>query len=145
MTTTLKGFIISFSFLLILFLGYILFFGVSGLQELGAVLFILPAFPVVGVLLGFFSKFIQQRRFFKLMGMGLISIYLIALLFSCILVLTDESKSIGFLETISSIFLLGSAGFAIFGSFLLPLLAIGVFLLEKWTRENLNSILPEDN
>ncbi len=133
MQNLLKGLLISIFPLL----GLALVFSqidVTGIEELGALLFLIPAFPIIGLLLGYAATKIQTRRFLKLFLLGLVSIYIAAIILSFILIITDDSKIIQGFEIVSSVFFLGTVGFFIYGVFLIPILLFGIYFLERWTR-----------
>lgn len=133
MQNLLKGLLIS----TLLLAGLALVFSqidMAGIEELGALLFLIPAFPIIGLLLGFVATKIQTRRFLKLFLLGLLLIYIAAIILSFILIITDDSKMIQGFEIISSVFFLATVGFFIYGVFLIPILLFGIYFLERWTR-----------
>jgi hypothetical protein len=133
MNSLIKGLLISI--ILLFTIGILLFlFGIKQLQELGALYLLIPTFPIIGLTLGYAARIFQTKRYAKLLLLGLGLIYLSALLLSTFLILQDDSKSISMSEIPASIFFLSTTGFLIYGILIFPLLAFGVFILERWTR-----------
>jgi hypothetical protein len=107
----------------------------NGIEEFGALMFLIPTFPIIGLLLGYAATKIQTRRFLKLFLLGLLFIYIAAIGLSFILIITDDSKMIQGFEIVSSVFFLATVGFFIYGVFLIPILLFGIYVLERWTRQ----------
>ncbi len=133
MQNSLKGLLIS----ILLLAGLALVFSqidMNGIEEIGALLFLIPAFPIIGLLLGYAATKIQTKRFLKLLLLGLLLIYITAVSLSFILIITDDSKMTQGFEILSSVFFLATVGFFIYGIFLIPILLFGIYFLERWTR-----------
>ena len=133
MHNLLKGIMVS----ILLLLGLGIFLNQIGLKEigeLGALVILIPAFPIIGMILGYAATKIKTKRFGKLMLIGIILVYFAAIMLSIILITTDDSNMIKTSEMASSIFFLSTVGFIIYGIAILPFLTLGVFFLERWTR-----------
>jgi len=130
------------SILLLLGLGIFLNqIGLKEIGELGALVILIPAFPIIGMILGYAATKIKTKRFGKLMLIGIILVYFAAIMLSIILITTDDSNMIKTSEMASSIFFLSTVGFIIYGIAILPFLTLGVFFLERWTRPKEESSL----
>ena len=133
MHSLLKGFLISM--VLLLGLGFLFFLlGLKQVEELGALFLLVPTFPIIGLVLGFAANKIHTKRFLKLLFIGIIMIYSASVFLSTILILEDNSNTLKANEILSYIFFLSSVGFFIYGILVFPFLALGVFILERWTR-----------
>lgn len=133
MHSLLKGFLISM--VLLFGLGFLFFqLGLKQVEELGALFLLVPTFPIIGLALGFAANIIYTKRFLKLLFIGIIMIYFASVFLSTFLILQDNSNIIKGSEILSSIFFLSSVGFFIYGILIFPFLALGVFILERWTR-----------
>ena len=133
MYNLLKGIMVS----ILLLLGLGIFLNQIGLKEigeLGALVILIPAFPIIGMILGYAATKIKTKRFGKLMLIGIILVYFAAIMLSIILITTDDSNTIKTSEMASSIFFLSTVGFLIYGLAILPFFTLGVFFLERWTR-----------
>jgi hypothetical protein len=95
--------------------------------------FFLPII-LIGCILGLAGKRIYENRFQKLFLIGIFLVYLSSLFYAAAMVLSDESAIMKGREVVTGILMLGSTGFLIFGIFTVPLLALGVFLVELWTH-----------
>ena len=140
MYNLLKGIMVS----ILLLLGLGIFLNQIGLKEigeLGALVILIPAFPIIGMILGYAATKIKTKRFGKLMLIGIILVYFAAIMLSIILITTDDSNMIKTSEMASSIFFLSTVGFIIYGIAILPFLTLGVFFLERWTRPKEESSL----
>lgn len=133
--STLKGIIVSIFIAIPLLALYIFRTGFVNLDQYGLILFLLPAFLLNGLCLGFAANRIKTKRFVKLTSLGLALIYITSILLSFVLILNDSSKPTSFFEAIASTFFLATVGFVMFSFLLIPVLLIGVFVLERWTRE----------
>lgn len=91
-------------------------------------------FPVIGVILGRAGTRIRAGRLRKLFGLGLGLVYLTALLFAGAMILADRSGMIRAWDIPWSIFWLGSVGFVLYAAITVPVLLLGAFLIERWTR-----------
>lgn len=129
----IKGFLISI-FLLLTLGGIFYLTGFDNFFALGALIFLIPAFPLFGILLGHAGTVIQTKRFTKLFFLSIALVYFASFLLSTALVLTDQSEMIKGFEIPRSIFMLATIGFFIYGTVMLPFLILGVFILERWTR-----------
>ncbi|MBK6608630.1 MAG: hypothetical protein IPO06_15385 [Leptospiraceae bacterium] len=133
MHNLLKGIIVSI--LLLLGLGIFLYLiGLKEIGELGALTILIPAFPIIGLVLGYAGTKIKTKRFRKLLLIGILLVYCAAIMLSFVLITTDDSNMIKTSEMASSIFFLSTVGFIIYGIAILPFLTLGVFFLERWTR-----------
>ena len=102
MHNLLKGIMVS----ILLLLGLGIFLNQIGLKEigeLGALVILIPAFPIIGMILGYAATKIKTKRFGKLMLIGIILVYFAAIMLSIILITTDDSNMIKTSEMASSI------------------------------------------
>ncbi|MCX6549638.1 MAG: hypothetical protein NTY02_01295 [Acidobacteria bacterium] len=130
----LKGLALSFV-LLGLFLGVL--YAVLDLWGPPSTLLAFAAapFPVIGMALGYAAGRLRTRRFRKLFGLGVLFVYVTALGAAAIMMLGDASgRQEPVVTIIGSIFWLGSVGFVLYAFVTVPLLLLGVFVLERWTR-----------
>lgn len=100
---------------------------------MGAISFLIPVFPVIGIVLGYGAGRFQTRRYLKLFIMGLGLVFISGLGLAIFMVFTDPS-SVQNSEKAYSVFMLSVTGFLIYGTIMVPLLLLGVYILEKWTR-----------
>jgi hypothetical protein len=91
-------------------------------------------FPLIGLALGRAGTRVRIKRFRKLFGLGLGLVYVTALAFAAAMVLADRSGLIPPSEVALSILALGSVGFILYAALTIPVLLLGVFLIERWTR-----------
>jgi lipopolysaccharide export LptBFGC system permease protein LptF len=129
----LKGLAVSFGVMLLL-LGAL--YLTTGLETLDS--WLLPIaglpFPLIGLALGRAATRIKAKRFRKLFGIGLGLVYLTALAFAGAMVLADGSGLIPLSEAPQSILWLGTVGFVLYAALTVPVLLLGVFVIERWTR-----------
>ncbi len=132
MQNILKGLSVS-SIILLLIALFLSSAGVSSLTELGALSFLIPVFPVIGIVLGYGAGRFQTRRYLKLFIMGLGLIFIAGLGLAIFMVFADPSSAQNS-EKAYSVFILSVTGFLIYGTVMVPVLLLGVYILEKWTR-----------
>jgi len=141
MKNTIKAIVIMLSAYLLLFFLVILFPSFGSLLSKGiniskiirdSLLTILPALIVIvpfSFILGWISSKARHHRLVKLLLTGIIiyflSIFIVMLLNSGISIIQDS---------FSMFILLVLWAFLAYFIFVIPLLIIGIFLLEKWTR-----------
>ncbi|MBP6740025.1 MAG: hypothetical protein KA146_08530, partial [Leptospiraceae bacterium] len=107
MYNLLKGIMVS----ILLLLGLGIFLNQIGLKEigeLGALVILIPAFPIIGMILGYAATKIKTKRFGKLMLIGILLVYCAAIMLSFVLITTDDSNMIKTSEMASSIFFLST-------------------------------------
>ncbi|MCX7998843.1 MAG: hypothetical protein N3A69_07815 [Leptospiraceae bacterium] len=89
---------------------------------------------IIGTTLGAIGKKIYTNRFKKLFLIGLVLIYLVAVVYASLSVFSDKADILVGGEKIIVVLKLATTGFFLFGFFTIPLLALGVFLIELWTH-----------
>lgn len=130
----IQGLVISSVFCFIIYA--VLFFGYPFQNEFQKqyLFFLFTPILLIGTILGAIGKKIYTHRYKKLFLIGLILIYLASLVYASLMVFTDHSSMLVGGEKIFAIFKLATTGFFLFGFFTIPLLALGVFLIELWTH-----------
>lgn len=89
---------------------------------------------IIGTTLGAIGTRIYTNRYKKLFLLGLILIYFVAVIYASIMIFSDKSDILVGGEKIMAVLKLATTGFFLFGFFTVPLLALGVFLIELWTH-----------
>lgn len=99
------------------------------LQHLDLFLLIAGAGIPLGVMIGILAPAIKQKRLFLLTLIGLVSYWLIIIVI--LLVATGFKIS---LAELGNIFLLSLWAMLAYSVFAIPILALVIFILERWTR-----------
>lgn len=130
----LQGLLVSSVFACLIYLS--LFLGYPFSNELTKEYLLILFLPIllIGSILGFVGKTLYENRFKKLFLIGIFLVYLVSLFYAGAMVLNDTSNLLQGNEKVIAILKLGSTGFLLFGVVVLPILALGVFIIELWTH-----------
>lgn len=130
----LQGLLVSLLFSGILFVVFFMGYPYANEFKREFALFIFIPIISIGTLLGLISGSIYENRFRKLFLIGMFFVYLTSLIHASVMILNDKSGLIKGTEIVTSILMLGSTGFLLFGVFTVPAMLLGVFLIELWTH-----------
>lgn len=129
-----QGFLISTIFCFIIYA--VLFLGYPLQNEFYKEYLFFLFIPIlgIGIILGAIGKTLYTNRYKKLFLIGLFLIYLVFVIYASIIVFSDTSNMLVGSEKLLAILKLATTRFFMLGFFTLPLLALGVFLIELWTH-----------
>lgn len=130
----LQGLLVSSVFACLIY--FSLFMGYPFSNELTKEYLLVLFLPIllIGSILGFVGTTLYENRFKKLFLIGVFLVYLVSLFYAGAMVLNDTSDLLQGNEKVIAILKLGSTGFLLFGVVVLPILALGVFIIELWTH-----------
>lgn len=129
-----QGFLISAIFCFIIY--GVLFFGYPFQNEFQKQYLFFLFIPIltIGTILGAIGKTLYTNRYKKLFLIGLFLVYLVSVIHASLTIFSDTSNMLVDGEKFLAILKLATTGFFMFGFFTLPVLALGVFLIELWTH-----------
>ncbi len=129
-----QGFFVSLVISAIIFLVFFIGFPFVNEFKKEAILYIFLPMIAIGTLVGLFSEHIFVNRFRKLFLITMFLVYLTSLTYACIMILSDDSGMIKGTQIVTSILMLGSTGFLLYGFITVPLSLLAVFIIEQLTR-----------
>jgi NADH:ubiquinone oxidoreductase subunit 6 (subunit J) len=109
------------------------------LEALSVAAFPFFLFVGSGLVLGYFSGRLHEKRYKKLLLHSLVIYVFDSFIVSVVIVFNDSPNNSTFLSNLYNSIWLGLVGSLIFGMFLLPIIAALVYLLERWTRSTIHS------
>ncbi len=128
------AFVISTIFCTIIYFCFFLGYPFSNPLKKEYLLTIFLPIELIGISLGLIAQNIFRNRFKKLFLIGLFLVYLVCLSYAAVVIIKNKFILLNESETLLSIIKLATTNFLLFGIFIFPVLALGVFLIELWVH-----------